>query len=135
MALIPFAPTQDHIDTVTDARWWPIERALATKLAFDHRKLLELARDRLRNKTAYTLLPIHLLEAPFTLTALQSAFEVLMDRPLEKKAFRRRIAAAEALDEVAITEEGARGRPAALFKPRKGSDVHVFRRIFGESPD
>jgi ADP-ribose pyrophosphatase YjhB (NUDIX family) len=133
MALIPYTTTANFVASVSDARWWSIDAALATRLAFDHRHLLELARDRLRNKTAYTALPIQLISSPFTLTELQRAFEALIGTPLEKKAFRRRIASAELLEEVSQTVEGSRGRPAALFKPRKGFENHLFRRVFGEA--
>lgn len=135
MALIPYAPTQNFVDSVADAKWWPYEQAVKLDLAFDHAALLDAARERLRNKTAYTLLPIHLLDAPFTLTGLQSAFEELIGKPLEKKSFRRRIDAAKVLEEVATTEEGIRGRPAAMFKPCKDFDEHVFRRVFGDGND
>lgn len=133
MALIPFAPTQAFIDSVADARWWPYDAALQQTLAFDHAHLLEKARERLKNKAAYTLLPIHILNAPFTLTQLQKAFEELLEKPLEKKSFRRRIASADLLEEVGEgLPEGGRGRMATLYRPKKGIDQHAFVRLIGE---
>jgi 8-oxo-dGTP diphosphatase len=87
MALIPYTATANFVASVSDTRWWPIDAALTTRLAFDHRHLLELARDRLRNKTAYTALPIQLITSPFTLAELQRAFEALIGAPLGKKHF------------------------------------------------
>lgn len=133
MALIPFAPTADFIDSVQDARWWPIQDIPVSRLAFDHRELIALARDRLKGKTAYTVLPVHVLKRPFTLTQLQNAFELLMETKLEKKSFRRRILNADILEEVGEgLPEGGRGRPAVLYVPAKGSEKHLFVRVFGE---
>ncbi len=132
MALIPFAPTAAFIESVADSRWWPIESALKQKLAFDHVKLIGLARERLRIKSGYTVYPIYVLNAPFTLTQLQLAFEELLGAAIEKKSFRRRIQAADVLEEVGEgLPEGGRGRIAALYQPKKGSERHAFIRAFG----
>lgn len=132
MSLVPHAPTADFIESVRDARWWPIDEARKLPLAFDHSVLLEQARERLKNKTAYTVLPIHVLKPPFSLTQLQQAFELLMDAKLEKKSFRRRILNAEILEEAGEgVPEGGRGRPTLLYKPMKGSGQHAFKRVFG----
>lgn len=133
MALIAHAPTLVHVERVKDARWWPWSEARKLNLAFDHRQLLEKARERLRNKTAYTALPVFVLRAPFTLTALQKAFEELLEAPLDKKSFRRRMEEAELLEEVGERiPEGGRGRPAALFRPKPSARGHVFSRVMGE---
>lgn len=136
MALIAHAPTLAHIEQVKDARWWPWSEARKLSLAFDHHQLLEKARERLKSRTAYTALPVFVLRAPFSLTILQRAFEELLDAPLEKKSFRRRMDEANLLEEVGeATPEGGRGRPAALFKPRAGARAHVFSRVLGLTQD
>lgn len=135
MALIPHMPTQAFIAAVEDSQWWPYEKVITQSLAFDHNELVELARERLRSKTAYTTLPINLLAPPFTLTELQSAFEIVADTALDKKAFRRRLESADVLEEVSSTAPGIRGRPAVLYAPKKGFDAHVFKRVFGDPSD
>ena len=133
MALIPYAPTAGFIEAVNEARWFPIEEIEQLQLAFDHSELLELARERLKNKTAYTVLPIHVLKRPFSLTQLQKAFELLMDTELEKKSFRRRLLNADVLKEVGEgIPDGGKGRPAALYEPADGSENHLFVRVFGD---
>lgn len=134
MALIAWAPTAEFLESVDDARWWPVGKVAELDMAFDHASLIEVARERLKNKTAYTVLPVHVLQRPFTLTQLQHAFELLMDTQLEKKSFRRRILNAEVLEETGeALPEGGRGRPAALYMPAQGSEQHLFARVFGES--
>ncbi len=132
MGLIPHVPTAETSDSIEEAKWWPYEEALRKKMAYDHKKLMQEARERLKAKSGYTVLPMYLLKAPFTLTQLQQAFEELMDTTIEKKSFRRRIQAADLLEEVGEgLPEGGRGRMAALFKPKKGSCRHAFVRRFG----
>lgn len=134
MALIPYAPSAGFVDSVADAQWWPLSEALTLELAFDHQQLIRQARQRLQHKTAYTVLPLHVLKTPFSLTQLQQAFELLMDKKLEKKSFRRRIANAELLKEVGEgVPVGGKGRPAALYIPAPGSERHLFTRVFGDN--
>ena len=54
-----------------DARWTAVEGGIPSTLAFDHQSLFDKALARLRNKVAYTALPVHLLPPTFTLTDLQ----------------------------------------------------------------
>ena len=131
MALIPYSPTAAFVENVADAKWWPYDAALKLSLAFDHSSLIEQARDRLKQKTAYTVLPIHVLKAPFTLTQLQQAFEELMGREIEKKSFRRRMLAVDLLDEVGEgLPEGGRGRTAVFYQPKQGIEAHAFNAAF-----
>lgn len=133
MALLPASPTLPHIEQVRDARWWPLDEALVLQLAFDHRELLLAARERLKNKTAYTALPVYVLDAPFSLPDLQTAFELLLDAPLEKKAFRRRIEDAGLLEDTGLSRPSpGRGRPAALYRPKAASRAHQFSRLLGQ---
>lgn len=136
MALVPYVPTADFVRQVKDARWWPWDEIGTLSLAFDHQQLAQRARDRLKNKTAYSTLPLHVLQQPFTLSQLQLAFELLLDSSVEKKSFRRRILGAGLLEEVSEgSPAGGRGRPAALFIPAQGSQAHLFSRIFGDSQE
>lgn len=136
MALIPFAPTAEYVASVRDARWWPLDAALKLPLAFDHVELMNLARERLRVKTGYSLLPVFTINSPFTLTQLQQAFEEILGKELDKKSFRRRIQNVELLEEVGEgMAESGRGRSAILYRPIKGSEQHAFVRAFGQTDE
>jgi ADP-ribose pyrophosphatase YjhB (NUDIX family) len=132
MALIPYAPTTAFIDTVLDARWWPVEAAFKQGLAFDHADLLGCARERLRAKAGYTALPMYVLNAPFTLTQLQQTYEELLGLKLEKKSFRRKFPVDTLLEAAGegLSKSG-RGRIAALYRPKKGAERYTFLRSFG----
>lgn len=108
-----------------DAAWFPIEgRRVKVKLAFDHSMLLEAAIDRLRSKVEYTSLPAFLLPEEFTLSELQQMYEVILERPLEKSAFRTRVFAADLVKPVNKIRMG-NFRPAQLYRL-----VHQRKTIF-----
>jgi 8-oxo-dGTP diphosphatase len=60
-------------------------------LAFDHRKIVEYAHQRIRNKLDYTNVGFELLPERFTLTELQLVHESILGQPLDKRNFRRRL--------------------------------------------
>ena len=113
-----------------DARWFPIRGGkLKDRLAFDHGEILATAILRLRNKVEYTSLPAYLMPAEFTLPDLQRVYEIVLDRPLEKSAFRTRILSADMIEPVARMRRGA-NRPAQLYRLKKDSEPVYFVRTF-----
>ncbi|WP_426407758.1 NUDIX hydrolase [Bradyrhizobium ganzhouense] len=113
-----------------DARWFPIrDGRLKEKLAFDHGDILATAIQRLRNKVEYTSLPAYLMPAEFTLPDLQRVYEIVLDRPLEKSAFRTRILSADMIEPVAKMRRGP-NRPAQLYRLKKGTEPVYFVRTF-----
>jgi len=113
-----------------DARWWPIDGArVKERLAFDHAELLKAAVLRLRNKVEYTSLPAFFMPSEFTLTELQRVFEIVLERTLEKKAFRTRILATDLVQEVPRMKEG-HSRPAQLYQLKHRRRPVFFSRTF-----
>jgi 8-oxo-dGTP diphosphatase len=71
------------------AGWYPV--SALPPLAFDHKRVVEYAVDRLRNKLEYTNVGFQLLPAKFTLSALQALHEAILGKPLDKRNFRRKV--------------------------------------------
>ncbi|MGY8666637.1 NUDIX domain-containing protein [Bradyrhizobium sp. UFLA05-109] len=114
----------------TDAQWFPIVAGkIKPKLAFDHGEILAAAVERLRNKVEYTSLPAYLMPAEFTLPDLQRVYEIVLDRPLEKSAFRTRILSADMIEPIAKMRRGP-NRPAQLYRLKKGKEPVYFVRTF-----
>ncbi len=112
-ALIDREKIDQQLSPQTD--WFPIKTALKMDLAFDHHQLLIKAVQRLKSKTCYTALPIALLPKQFTLTELQTIFEIILERKLPVKSFRRRVQTAEVVK--ATEEQKIVGkRPARLYQ-------------------
>ena len=88
-ALVP----QTHVlragTDASDAAWFPI--AELPPLAFDHRRIVEYAHQRIRNKLDYTNVGFELLPDKFTLTELQLVHEAILGENLDKRNFRRKI--------------------------------------------
>lgn len=86
------------------------------RLAFDHARILEQAVSRLRTKSEYSTVPLRFLVEPFTLSEVQTVYEVLLDRPLDKRNFRRKMLALDALEQTEGERRGGAHRPARLFR-------------------
>lgn len=114
----------------TDAQWFAVEgERVRPKLAFDHAEILQAAIQRLRAKVEYTSLPAYLMPAEFTLPELQRSFEIVLDRALEKSAFRTRMLSADLIEPVARMRKGP-NRPAQLYRLKKAKAPVFFARTF-----
>ena len=115
-------------ESTEEVSWTPVDRLKKNNdLAFDHNKLLERCHKRLKDKVRYTSLPVNLLPPEFTLTELQRIFEVILDKPVEKKSFRRRILDAQILEETGNFRGGST-RPAKLYRVTDNQTNHFFTR-------
>jgi ADP-ribose pyrophosphatase YjhB (NUDIX family) len=90
----------------------------AHDLAFDHDRIVELAVERLRAEYAESPDPRRLLAEPFTLLQLQRLHEAVAGARLPKDSFRRRME--PLLEATGDVLEGAVGKPARLFRRRRG---------------
>ena len=126
-ALVPFEAARSDI-----VEWRPVD-AIRT-LPFDHAEILRTAVERVRSKTAWSSLPVHLMPATFTLSELQRVYEQVLGSELDKRTFRRRI---EELDLVepapGAKSAGAAHRPAQAYrvKRRFGRELALSERLLG----
>lgn len=112
-----------------DAKWFNIKDL--PKLAFDHKNIVQVAIDRLRGKLAYEPVGFELLEPKFPFSDLEKLYQVLLDKELDRRNFKKKIMAYGFLEETneMKKQEGA-GRPAALFKFNKKRYEELVRRGF-----
>ncbi len=115
-------------DDAHDARWWNMYNL--PELAFDHDRILDYALQRLRWKLEWTALGFLLLPREFTLSELQSVYETVLNEPLDKRNFRRKILSADVLEETGNKREGDH-RPAKLYRfTAKAIELEQARRRF-----
>jgi 8-oxo-dGTP diphosphatase len=127
-ALMPAAAAGGPL--AADAQWFPLVAGkVKPRLAFDHGEILQAAIARLRNKVEYTSLPAYLMPAEFTLPDLQRVYEIVLDRSLEKSAFRTRMLSADLIEPVANMRRGP-NRPAQLYRLKKAKAPVYFARTF-----
>lgn len=111
-----------------EAAWWNIYDL--PQLAFDHARILQYAMQRLRWKLEWTALGFLLLPAEFTLSELQRVYETVLHEPLDKRNFRRKMLAADVLEETGNLREGDH-RPAKLYRfTAKAIELEQARRRF-----
>lgn len=85
------------------------------KLAFDHKKILDYAVWRLRNKIEWTTVGYELLPKKFTLSELQRVYEIILQKPVDKRNFRKKILAQGQIRELNETRSDGAHRPAKLY--------------------
>jgi 8-oxo-dGTP diphosphatase len=108
----------DHrVQAATDARnaaWFAVDDV--PSLAFDHEEILEMAHERLRGKVRYQPIGFELLPPKFTLRQIQHLYEVILDRPLDKRNFRKKILSMGILIELDEVETDVAHRAARLYQ-------------------
>jgi 8-oxo-dGTP diphosphatase len=117
-------------DDASEAAWHSVYDL--PDLAFDHAEIVKYALRRLRYKLEYTSVGFELLPNEFTLTELQTAYEIVLGEKLDKRNFRRRILEASVLSGTSKhRQEGGQGRPARLYRYKKNAVTEVkARRLF-----
>ena len=106
-------PSVIDLYEASEAKWVPV--STLKKLAYDHGSMYDLAISRLRGKLSYTTMAQFLLPKSFTLTELQTVYEVVLGKTLDKRNFRKKILALNCLAETGKMQEGVQNRPAALY--------------------
>ena len=108
----------DHrVQAATDARnvaWFAMDDL--PSLAFDHERIVEMGHDRLRGKVRYQPIGFELLPNKFTLRQLQHLYEVVLDRELDKRNFRKKILSMDILIELDEVETDVAHRAARLYR-------------------
>jgi len=94
------------------------------ELAFDHKRILDYALERLRNKLEYTTVGFQLLPEKFTLSELQAVYEAILGRRLDKRNFRRKIALLGILKPLREWQRTGR-KPALLYR----FAAHQFEKL------
>jgi 8-oxo-dGTP diphosphatase len=106
-----------------DARWFPVQKL--PELAFDHAEIVAVARERLWVKLRYPPIGFELLPRKFTLSQLQRLYELALERPLDKRSFRKKVLAMDLLVQTDEVEQGVAHRAARLYR----FDERKYRRL------
>lgn len=101
-----------------EAEWFNIKKL--PKLAFDHKEILRMAIERLRSKIKYQPIGFELLDKKFPFSELEHLYTTLLDRPIDRRNFKKKINHLRILDELPekAKSTGA-GRPGKLFQFNK----------------
>lgn len=97
-----------------NAAWFALDDL--PKLAFDHAKILKTAKERLQGKVRYQPIGFELLPEKFTLTQLQKLYERILEHPLDKRNFRKKVTKLDILEETDEVEQDVARRAARLYR-------------------
>ncbi|MBI4347697.1 MAG: NUDIX hydrolase [Elusimicrobia bacterium] len=110
------------------ADWLPV-KALP-KLAFDHGEIFRTALARLKGKLTYEPIGFELLPRKFTLSQLQRLYETVLERPLDKRNFRKKLLGMGLLVDLKEVEQGVRHRAARLYRFDEEKYRHLKKKGF-----
>jgi len=96
-----------------ETRW--VEADEIPQLAYDHNEILDLASQRLKRRLVNRPIGFKLLPKEFTLTELQQLYEEILQRPLDKRNFRKKLTKLDILIPKGHEESGNPGRKPRLF--------------------
>lgn len=127
-ALIPEqvlpAPPRAASDAA-DIGWFDLQRL--PDLAFDHRAIIDLAYRRLVAKLDYSTIAFQFMGKTFTLSELQSVYETLLNQPLDKRNFRKRILSLDLIEETGRLRRNGKHRPAREYRVKHPERVEYIK--------
>ena len=108
----------DHrVQAATDASnaaWFALDDL--PRLAFDHEAIIDQGLKRLQGKVRYQPIGFELLPPKFSLTHLQRMYEIILERPLDKRNFRKKVLSLDILEELDEVEQDVAHRAARLYR-------------------
>ncbi|MDA0912860.1 MAG: NUDIX hydrolase [Bacteroidetes bacterium] len=84
-------------------------------LAFDHNEILDGAMDALQNQLESHHISFELLPKKFTLSQLQSLYEVVLEKKFDKRNFRKNVKRMSHVVPLDEKQQGVMHKPAQLF--------------------
>lgn len=130
MALIRPEQKLEAATDASEASWFSIYSL--PELAFDHKEIINDAIEKLRYEIQTTNIAFQILPKKFTLSMLQNLYELILDKSLDKRNFRKRIKELGILKEHNETIMEGAHRPATLysFSSNKYSNIRDKISVF-----
>jgi ADP-ribose pyrophosphatase YjhB (NUDIX family) len=97
-----------------NAQWVSIDKI--PPLGFDHPQMIQKAREIMKRKVPYYPIGFNLLPEYFTLTQLQSLYETILEEPIDKRNFRKRIAEMKCVEKTEMIDKSTSKRGALLYR-------------------
>ena len=101
-----------------NAQWFNIKSL--PSLAFDHKQILNMAIERVRAKIRYQPIGFELLDRKFPFADLEKLYITLLDRPVDRRNFSKKMLALGILDETnEYAKAEGKGRPSKMYQFNK----------------
>lgn len=126
-ALVPqqsLAPPRAASDAA-DVGWFAFEDL--PELAFDHAQIIEMAHQRLVAKLDYSTIAFQFMPDAFTLSELQCVYESLLNHPMDKRNFRKRMLSLDLIEETGKLRRTGKHRPAREYRAKHPKRVEIIK--------
>ena len=111
-------PSEFQLATSNEASevgWFSVKNI--PSLAFDHQKIVAVAVQRLRSKMQYEPIGFELLDRKFPFSELEKLYVAVLDRPIDRRNFKKKIMKFGFLEETSEKQQLAgAGRPGNLYQ-------------------
>jgi len=113
-ALIKIDDYSPELMKVHNAKWVSIKKI--PPMIFDHKKMIEMSKERLRQKVATYPIGFELLPEKFTLAQLQNLYEAIYETTFDKRNFLRKILSIGILEKLNEKEKQLSKRGSFYYK-------------------
>ena len=117
-----------NVRPASDAKavaWFALEDLPA--MAFDHADVVTMAHQRLVAKLDYSTIAFQFMPEEFTLSELQTVYEIILGEPLDKRNFRKRVLALERIEKTDRLRRNGNHRPASLYRLKFPRRVEIIK--------
>ncbi len=97
-----------------EVKWHNIKSI--NSLAFDHYEIMSVCLRRLQESVRRRPIGFELLAETFTLSDVQELYEVILNKELDKRNFRKKILSLKILEDIGEYQQNVAHRPAKLYK-------------------
>ena len=105
--------------------WFNIDEI--PKTAYDHKQIIDKTLSELKIRLLNTNILKNLFPSDFTLPELQSIFETITNKKLDRRNFRKKFLTLDLIEETGYNSIGSCGRPAKLYRFKENiKDINLF---------
>ena len=102
-----------NVNITDDVCWHKV--STLPPLAYDHKEIIDYSLKRTRERLEMCPVAYQLLNEKFTLTEMQKAYELIMNKSLDKRNFRKKVLTTDGLIELDEYTKSSSKRPARLY--------------------
>ena len=114
-ALVEFSKVTPHPDLLSeDCKWWDIHKI--PKLIYDHNRILTTALERLRLSLNDYPVGYNLLPEKFTMPELQTLYETILDKPIDRRNFQKKMLALGLMERLKERKTGGAHKAPFLYR-------------------
>ena len=112
-----------------EAKWYSIKKL--PQLAFDHKKIIAVAIERLRAKIRYQPIGFELLDKKFPFADLEKLYASLLDKELNRRNFSKKILSYGFLEETGeLSKSEGKGRPSKMYQFNQKRYKELVKEVF-----